>query len=93
MNKKQNDNPEASCDCFIGFLTGEQIRKSDINRQLEDIVKLQPQLKQYGLLNGEPQSKKQLVDGRKGFLSRFSYCPYCGEKINWKNIFDELSET
>jgi hypothetical protein len=74
------------CDCFIGFLSGEDVRKSELKRMVDDIVKLQPRLKKYGLLSGEPNTAKQIVDGRKGYLSRFSYCPYCGEKINWKQV-------
>jgi len=75
-----------SCNCFIGFLSGEEVKKSDIKRQVDDIVRLQPELKKYGMLNGEPQTAKQIVDGRKRYLSRFSYCPYCGEKIDWKTV-------
>jgi hypothetical protein len=75
-----------SCDCFIGFLSGEDIRLSDIKRQVEDVVKLQPELKKYGLLKGEPLTAKQLVDGRKGYISRFNFCPYCGNKIDWKTV-------
>lgn len=74
------------CDCFIGFLDGEQVRKSDIKRQVDDIVEIQPELKKYGMLKGEPQTAKQIIDGRKGYLNRFSYCPYCGKKINWKTV-------
>lgn len=79
---------EQLCDCFIGFLSGEEVRKSDIKRQVDDIVGLQPQLKEYGMMKGEPQTAKQILDGRKGYLSRFSYCPYCGDKIKWKLIVD-----
>ena len=74
------------CDCFIGFLSGEEVRKSELKRMVNDIVELQPQLKKYGMLNGEPNTAKQIVDGRKGYLSRFSYCPYCGNKIDWKTV-------
>ena len=77
-----------SCDCFIGFLSGEDIRLSDIKRQVEDVVKLQPELKKYGLLKGEPLTAKQLVDGRKGYISRFNFCPYCGKYIDWKTILN-----
>jgi|GEM_PF-2658545 len=76
----------SSCDCFIGFLSGEKVIKSELNQMVNDIVKLQPQLKKYGILNGEPNSAKQIVDGRKGYLNRFSYCPYCGNKIDWKTV-------
>ena len=81
--KKSNN-----CDCFIGYLSGEDIKISNIKRQVDDIVKLQPQLKEYGILNGEPQTAKQLLDGRKGYLHRFTYCPYCGVNIDWKSIIN-----
>ena len=76
-----------SCDCFIGFICGEKVSKSTIDYEVEQIVNIQPTFKKYGLLNGEPQTKNQIIDGRKGCLSRFSYCPYCGDKIDWKLIF------
>ena len=79
------------CDCFIGFLSGEDVKKSNFIRLVNDIVTLQPELKKYGILNGEPQTAKQIVDGRKGYLSRFNYCPYCGEKINWKDILNTIN--
>ena len=76
----------SSCDCLVGFLSGEKVNKSTIDYEVERIVNIQPTFKKYGLLNGEPQTKSQIVDGRKGYLSRFVYCPYCGEKLNWKGI-------
>jgi hypothetical protein len=82
--------PNINCDCFIGFLSGEEVEKSNIKRQVDDVVKLQPEFKKYGILNGEPQTANQIVDGRKGYLRRFSYCPYCGQKIDWKNIIDGI---
>lgn len=81
-----------NCDCFIGFLSNEDVKKSNIKRIVDEVVRLQPALKKYGLLNGEPNSAKQLVDGRKGYLGRFSYCPYCGEKINWKEILEVFQD-
>ena len=74
------------CDCFIGFISGEYVYKSTIDYEVQNIVNLQPIFKEYNILKGEPQSKKQIVDGRKGYLKRFVYCPYCGEKINWKKV-------
>jgi hypothetical protein len=99
MNKEQNLNESQnqqlniagvsnSCDCFIGFLSGEDIKLSDIKRQVEDVVKLQSELKKYGLLKGEPLTAKQLVDGRKGYISRFNFCPYCGKTIDWKTVLN-----
>lgn len=76
----------SSCDCFVGFLSGEKVSKSDIDYEVKLISYIQPKFKEYGLLNGEPLSPKQIVDNRRGYLSRFAYCPYCGEKVNWKQV-------
>ena len=84
--KNEIEKTNKCCDCFIGFLNREEVRKSQLKQMVNDIVKLQSKLKEYGILKGEPNTAKQIVDGRKGYLSRFSYCPYCGNKIDWKNI-------
>lgn len=76
----------SSCDCLVGFLSGERVSKSNIDYEVKRISGIQPKFKEYGLLNGEPLSPKQIVDNRRGYLSRFVYCPYCGEKINWKQV-------
>jgi hypothetical protein len=76
----------SSCDCLVGFLSGVKVSKSDIDYEVKRISDIQPKFKEYGLLNGEPLSPKQIVDNRRGYLSRFAYCPYCGEKINWKQV-------
>jgi len=26
------------------------------------------------------------LDGRRGYMTMFKHCPYCGYKINWKEI-------
>ena len=80
-NKEQNPQSTkprviSSCDCFIGFLCGERIEKSTIEFEVKSLSKMQLEYKKYGILKGEPQTPKQIVDGRKGYLSRFSYCPY-----------------
>jgi hypothetical protein len=76
----------SSCDCLVGFLSGERVSKSDIDYEVKRISDIQPKFKEYGLLNGEPLSQKQIVDNRRGYLSRFAYCPYCGDKLNWKQL-------
>lgn len=80
------------CNCLVGFLCGERVTKSTIDDEVESIIKSQPIFKKYGILNGEPETKHQIVDGRKGYLSRYSYCPYCGEKINWKQVLSNCSK-
>ena len=41
----------SSCDCFIGFISGEKVNKSTIDYEVERIVNIQPTFKKYGLLN------------------------------------------
>jgi len=76
----------SSCDCFVGFLCSERVYKSTIEFEVKSISKMQPEYKKYGMLKGEPQTPKQIVDNRRGYLNRFIYCPYCGTKINWKQV-------
>ncbi len=76
----------SSCDCLVGFLSGEQVSKSTIDYEVKRISDIQPKFKEYGLLIGEPLRPKQIVDNRRGYLSRFAYCPYCGEKVDWKQV-------
>lgn len=78
------------CDCYIGRLCGEDIHKSTIKEMVDDIARIQPQLKEIGMLKGESLSIKQIVDNRRGYLHRFSYCPYCGQKIEWKKIIEQF---
>ncbi len=35
----------------------------------------------------------RLLDGRRGCATLFCYCPWCGEKINWKKIKDECKKS
>lgn len=77
-----------NCDCLIGFISGEKAYKSTLEYEVERIENIQPIFKSYGLLNGEPLNKKQIIDNRRGYLSRFQFCPHCGEKLNWKKILE-----
>lgn len=86
--KEDRLNFDRLCDCFIGELSGDKVTKSTLENEVGEIVRMQPQFQKYGLLKGEPQTKKQIVDGRSGYLHRFIYCPYCGEKISWKKIIN-----
>ena len=76
----------SSCDCLIGFISGEKVSKSTIDYEVKSISNMMPKYKEYNMLKGEPLTPKQIVDNRRGYLSRFAYCPYCGEKLNWKQL-------
>lgn len=84
MNNKQTK----KCDCLIGFLCGDKVTRStfidDINRLVDNQMQ--------SVRKGNHLDKKQIIDTRRGYLSKFSYCPRCGSKINWEEITNELSE-
>lgn len=51
-------------------------------------------LKTYGehFMNGlmKELKLKDYFDNRKNLnLNKFNYCPYCGQKINWKKLKEE----
>lgn len=76
----------SSCDCLIGFISGEKVSKSTIDYEVKSISNMMPKYKEYNMMKGEPLTPKQIVDNRRGYLSRFAYCPYCGEKLNWNQL-------
>jgi hypothetical protein len=76
----------SSCDCLVGFISGEKVNKSTIDYEVTSIFNMMPKYQKYGMLKGKPLTKKEIVDNRRGYLSRFVYCPYCGEKVNWKQV-------
>lgn len=76
----------SSCDCLIGFISGDKVSKSTIEYEVKSISNMMLKYKEYNMLKGEPLTPKQIVDNRRGYLSRFAYCPYCGEKLNWKQL-------
>lgn len=82
----------SSCDCLVGLLSGAEVNKSTLDHEVEKIVNIQANFEKYGLWNGEPQTKSQIIDGRKGYLSRFVYCPYCGVKVNWKQVTAKIKK-
>ena len=76
----------SSCDCLVGVISGETVSKSTIDYEVTSIFNMMPQYQEYGMLKGKPLTKKEIVDNRRGYLSRFTYCPYCGKKVNWKQV-------
>ena len=90
MSSVKNKPSKKSCDCFIGKLTDRDITISTIKFEVQSLANIQPIFKECGLLKGEPDTVEQIVDGRKGYLRKFLHCPYCGEKINWKDILSTI---
>ena len=79
-----------SCDCLIGLLHNEQLLKSSVTQQIywgmlryNNTVKLVD-------YRGDPLTVQQYMDGRRGIVTKFKFCPRCGTEINWKEITDSL---
>jgi len=45
-----------------------------------------------GLWSYEKESYEliKFLDGRKGYMTKFKFCPNCGERIDWKAIKNDL---
>lgn len=79
------------CDCFLGYLNSDEVYKSNIKTNILELLSLQKQFEDYGIMK-IPETVNGLVDGRKGYLSRFKFCPYCGKEHNWKEIIKEIKK-
>lgn len=76
----------SNCNCFIGYLSGEELFIDSFKVQVKYLSDYQKRIEVYGIMHGPAQTEKQLIDGRKGYLMKFNYCPYCGTKIDWKKL-------
>lgn len=85
--KTKND-----CDCLLGFISDDKIFKSNLDYELERTSNIQSNFYDMGLLKRKPLQPKEILDNRRGYISRFTFCPYCGEKINWKKIINSYNE-
>jgi hypothetical protein len=81
-------NNKLGCNCLIGFLCGDTVTIStfidDVNRLIDNQMR--------SVRKSNPLDRKQIVDTRRGYLSKFSYCPRCGSRIDWEEIIDELNK-
>ncbi len=80
------------CDHTTVMHNGSLIHESELSQHLKNEA--------YGWTNSsrimaslkrKPKDAKNyrpldFLDRRKGYMRLFSFCPYCGEKINWKEI-------
>lgn len=80
------------CDCLLGFISGDKIYKSNLDYELEKTVNVQSNFYDMGLLKEKPLKAKDILDNRRGLISKFTFCPHCGEKVNWKNITNNYNE-
>ena len=77
------------CDCFIGILE-DAVRLSNIKHLIDDALAFQDDLKRLNILDHDKLTPKDIIDSRRGYFNKFNYCPYCGEKIDWKIIKQKL---
>lgn len=79
------------CDCKLGYISGDAVYKSNIEYEAKRVLNVQESFKKLKLLKTEPLNEiSEVLDGRRGYLSAYTYCPFCGEKINWNKIKDSL---
>ena len=83
-------------DCYIGLYHDVDnsflITLDGLKREIEDTIYLNNIVKdEYGQVDGyerllhKEYPLEEYADGRKSTnLSRFSYCPCCGKRIDWK---------
>ena len=88
MDNKQPN----KCDCIIGTLCGDKVTISTFIDNVNRLVDNQMRSANYGLMKGKPLDRKQITDTRRGYFSKFSYCPRCGSRIDWEEIIDELNK-
>lgn len=87
-------------ECIIGEWLNYEDSELITFTDLKEKVKQNNNTFEYGLntygehfMNGlmKELRLKDYFDNRKNVnLNKFNYCPYCGEKINWKNNKGEL---
>jgi hypothetical protein len=77
------------CDHVIGMLRDTFLRPSNIKSIIEDdVYSANRYRKNIAFLKGE--EKPELIctadffDRRKGYMTMFNNCPYCGVKVDWK---------
>ena len=92
-NKIKNNN----CDCFIGMLNDYDntglITINELKEHIKETEDFVDMVKANGyndLAHRKAYSLSDYCDKRKATdLTRFDYCPKCGEKIDWKGIKNE----
>lgn len=87
-------------ECIIGEWLDYESAELITFTELKEKVKQNNNTFEYGLntygehfMNGlmKELRLKDYFDNRKNLnLNKFNYCPYCGEKINWKKYKEEL---
>lgn len=81
------------CDHTVGYLH-EFVVQSELKSKLDsEAYGWNSHSKTINALNVKSNGQRKedykpidFLDRRKGYMTMFNHCPYCGEKINWKDI-------
>lgn len=76
-----------TCDHTIGQMFGDKLITFD-----EALEKAKRSQYFQSYLKGKWVSLLDFVDGRKGYMYRFEYCPHCGTKVDWVDIRRKFKE-
>lgn len=80
-----------TCDCVIGRMGDDLIQDSGLLCALDETIVHMVALKKHNFIKGEVLTRSQLIDNRRGYFTRFNYCPYCGIEIDWKEVKKRLN--
>jgi hypothetical protein len=91
------------CNHTLGYWYGiesevEFLYQDNIIDRIQETIEENIRFNEYcdKLSNIEDWMKRKILnpldylDNRKNIIHKFEYCPYCGEKINWKEIKSKL---
>ena len=85
------------CDHTVGYLHG-FVTASEIAKTLKnEAISLNSYNETLNRLTRgndnllkEDYHPRDFIDRRRGHMKMFNHCPYCGEKINWREIKKEI---
>ena len=89
----------SKCNCFIGEINGYEpmiLELSNFIEKIQSECNTSNHVAEFYNNNPNKKVKKKLaspmdyLDRRKGYSTLFNYCPYCGTKINWRQLKNEL---
>ncbi len=85
-----------NCDCLIGRMSGigkmsgSDTYKSTLEYEVQNTLRVHNNFAEMKILSFETITARDVIDGRRGYLRRFKHCPFCGEKLNWKQILKDF---
>lgn len=78
-----------ACNHDLGEFGGDKIYLDDFAYEVRQAAKDQYRLYEKGYYQTF-HTEKEIMDFRRGYLHPHTYCPICGEEIDWKEIKDEV---